>query len=128
MKSFQQWRSRAIVLLIGGILILGYLTLSIPVSAQSPTRLNAEISSLRSRVNRLESEIRRLNKSVSSTNIAEPERSPQPSRSSPPPTVVDGQIIGRSDPIVERLAILVIELKEDLRSLDRRVTELENKK
>ena len=128
MKSFKQWRSQAIVLLIGGILIWGYLTLSIPVAAQSPTRLNAEITSLRGRVNRLESEIRRLNKLTPSTNLANPRRSPELTPSSNPPAVVDGNIIGRSDPTVERLSILLIELKEDVQNLDRRVTELEKVK
>lgn len=129
MKSFKPWRNQAILLLISGILIWGYLTLSIPVAAQSPTRLNAEITSLRSRVNRLESEIRRVNKLTPPTNLANPERSPEsPIRSGIPPTVVEGEIIGRSDPTVERLSILLIELKEDVQSLERRVTELEKTK
>lgn len=126
MNSFKRWRSQAILLLISGILIWGYLTFSIPVAAQSPTRLNAEITSLRSRVNRLESEIRRLNKLTPPTNLAKPERSPEPPiRSGIPPSVVEGEIIGRSDPTVARLSILLIELKEDVQSLDRRVRELE---
>ena len=43
------------------------------------------------------------------------------------PPVVNGQAIGRSDPLYERLATLLIELKEDVKNLDRRLVDLENK-
>lgn len=127
MKSFNRSPSQIIIVLLVGISIWGYIILNTPVAAQSPTRLNAEITSLRSRVNRLESEVRRLSKSIPQTSLARPDEAPPNISRGVPPTVVDGEVIGRSDPTVERLSILLIELKEDLQSLDRRVTDIEAK-
>jgi hypothetical protein len=39
--------------------------------------------------------------------------------------IVEGEVVGRSDPLFERLATLVIELKEDFQKLERRVQVLE---
>ncbi|BAU64801.1 hypothetical protein STA3757_21770 [Stanieria sp. NIES-3757] len=99
--------------------------------AQSSTEFSGEISSLRSRISRLESEVRRL----SQRNFSGDRTYPQPRQDSlgnidslPPisnPPSVNGQSIGRSDPMFERLATLLIELKEDVRSLDQRLTKVE---
>jgi hypothetical protein len=41
------------------------------------------------------------------------------------PPVVNGEAIGTSDPLYQRLATLVIELKEDVKSIDRRLSKIE---
>ncbi|HHP7230465.1 MAG TPA: hypothetical protein ACFCUY_06360 [Xenococcaceae cyanobacterium] len=98
------------------------------VHAQSITGINAEISSLRSRINRLESEVRNLSRAIPGSSPVTPRNLPE--RELPPTTIenppaIDGNVVGRSDPLFERLATLVIELKEDVRNLDRRLTALE---
>ena len=99
---------------------------NIPVYSQSNTSLNADISSLRSRINRLESEVRFLQRSSSNVPPS-PNNSQQESVDSEfnNPPVVEGQPIGRSDPLFERLATLIIELKEDVRNIETRLTALE---
>jgi len=99
-----------------GIIIL--LLWANQVTAQSDSAVRSELSSLRNRVSRLEVEIRRA--SSSSSNPL-----PRPTST---PRVVNGEAIGESDPMFERLATLVIELKEDVRELQKRVNVLENKK
>ena len=98
-----------------GIIIL--LLWANQVTAQSDSAVRSELSSLRNRVSRLEVEIRRA--SSSSSNPL-----PRPTST---PRVVNGEAIGESDPMFERLATLVIELKEDVRELQKRVNVLENK-
>ena len=88
--------------------------------SQSTTSLNAEISSLRSRVNRLESEIRRLSRA---NNLPSPRASNLPRNNAP--SDINGNLIGSSDPLFERFATLLIELKEDVRNLNQRLTEVE---
>ena len=97
-------------------------TTNSPVTSQSTTSINAEISSLRSRVNRLESEIRRLSRSG---NLSTPRETTPPRKTSP--STIDGNLIGSSDPLFERFATLLIELKEDVRDLNKRLIEVENK-
>ena len=87
------------------------------VTAQSDSAVRSELSSLRNRVSRLEVEIRRASSSSSNP----------PPRSASTPRVVNGEAIGESDPMFERLATLVIELKEDVRELQKRVNVQENK-
>jgi hypothetical protein len=97
-----------------------------PIIAQSSLILDADINSLRSRVNRLESEIRRF-QSNTDRRIPLPSNN-QNDRVTPNfgnPPIVNGRAIGRSDPFYERLATLLIELKEDVRNLDRRLTAIE---
>ena len=87
---------------------------------RSTTSLNADISSLRSRVNRLESEIRRLGRA---SNLPTPRTSNLPRNNAP--SDINGNLIGSSDPLFERFATLLIELKEDVRDLNQRLTEVE---
>lgn len=87
------------------------------VSAQSDTAVRSELTSLRSRVSRLEAEVRRLSGVTT-----------RPVPSSPAPRIVEGEALGPSDPMFERLATLAIELKEDVRELQKRVTALEKKR
>lgn len=129
------WRNFIVTICLSFILIsLIYLvpTLNQPSLAQSDFSLKSDIISLESRLNRLEQEVTRLRSSSSSSQLNPPatERKEPPT----PPTshttignsaVVNGQVIGRTDPLYSRLATLLIELKEEVRSLDRRLTQVE---
>ncbi|WP_246141976.1 hypothetical protein [Hyella patelloides] len=99
-----------------------------PVASQSITGINAEISRLRSRINRVESEIRNLRPSSSAPNLPankSPRESVSDNFNNPP--VINNQAIGRSDPLFERLATLLIELKEDVRDIESRLVTLEER-
>ncbi|MDJ0536369.1 MAG: hypothetical protein QNJ70_28420 [Xenococcaceae cyanobacterium MO_207.B15] len=96
------------------------------VQAQSITGLNADISSLRSRINRLESEVRSLSRSTSSNrNVRNIPQREYPSSTINNPPAINNTVVGRSDPLFQRLANLVIELKEDVRDLDQRLSAIE---
>ncbi|MEO0014373.1 MAG: hypothetical protein RLZZ535_2762 [Cyanobacteriota bacterium] len=131
---FWQWRNFILTICLSFILIsLIYLvpTLNQPVLAQSDLSLKSDIISLESRLNRLEQEVTRLRSSTSSqinvpaTELKEPSTPPASRTTTGNPAVVDGQIIGRTDPLYSRLATLLIELREEVTSLDRRLTEIE---
>ena len=96
------------------------------VSAESLTGLRVEISNLRSQVRRLETEVNRLRQSIS-RSLDQRMPTPSPPTSNTPPTVVDGQIIGRSDPMFQQLATLVIELKQDVRELQENIRDLQKR-
>lgn len=126
MNNFPGRKILSAILLAILISLMVINTTSTTVFGQSATSLNAEISSLRSRVNRLESEVRRLGRSSNLPNnrTTNPPRSNSPSNS--PPSTIDGNLIGKSDPLFERFATLLIELKEDVRDLNQRLTDVEN--
>jgi hypothetical protein len=96
-----------------------------PIKAQSSLILNADINNLRSRVNRLESEIRRFQSNTDRRIPLPPNQNDRVTPNFGNPPIVDGRAIGPSDPFYERLATLLIELKEDVRNLDRRLTAIE---
>ena len=102
-----------------------------PVSAQSNI-INSDIISLRSRISRLEQEINQLRYSVRAGDSRPAKTLPIPNQSAPDsrptvvnPPIVNGQAVGQSDPMYERLATLLIELKEDVRNIDERLTQIE---
>ncbi|MGK7930034.1 MAG: hypothetical protein AB4041_01180 [Microcystaceae cyanobacterium] len=108
--------------LIIGLLVFGQLPRGM---AADPQRvLRSEIRSLENRVRRLEAEVRRLN---GRTNNTVNHNNVNPDSSLYNPRIVEGELIGRSDPLMERFATLIIELKEDVRTLDQRLSQLENK-
>ena len=130
MNKLLQWRKFIFrTCLICFSLGIIYLTqVDSPGSAQSDLNLKSDIISLRARIGRLEQEVNRLRGSQSKPNPRL--RTEQPSSSSVPstpvnPPVVNGEAIGSSDPLYQRLATLVIELKEDVRSIDRRLSKIE---
>ncbi len=118
--------------LLFNLLLIVLLSLTLVVSsnplvkAQSITGIRSEITTLRARVNRLESEVRNLSRSNTSNrtapNISQREL---PSSTINNPPIINNRAVGRSDPLFERLATLVIELKEDVRDLDQRLTAIE---
>ncbi|MEG3439819.1 hypothetical protein V0288_22010 [Pannus brasiliensis CCIBt3594] len=103
-------------LAIAAVLIRGN-----PVNAQSDSAVRSELTSLRDRVDRLESEVR----GVSSRQNYPSSRSPGVPQQRSGVGTVNGQLVGRSDPMFERLSTLVIELKEQVNQLEKRVKTLE---
>lgn len=121
---------RIFLVSILAIAIFGFIVIDSPSSAQSNLNLRSDITSLNSRISRLEQEVNRLRNGGRGLSPTPPKAN-QPARPSTPnptfinPPVVNGEPIGRSDPLYERFATLLIELKEDIKSLDRRLNELE---
>lgn len=109
-------------------LALGLSLLPAPLLASvSTARLESRISrveaqnfQLRSRLNRLESQLARASRSPSSPGT--PRRAPEIDLPSPPPPL--GTPIS-DDPMFDRLATLVIELKERIQTLEKQVAELQ---
>lgn len=129
MNKLLQWRKfifrTCLICLSIGIV---YLTQVVsPGLAQSDLNLKSDIISLQARINRLEQEVNRLRGSLGKPNP--PLRTEQLPNSVPSttvnPPVVNGEAIGTSDPLYQRLATLVIELKEDVRSIDQRLSKIE---
>jgi hypothetical protein len=108
--SFYGW----LILIIALWLMLSFVN---PVKGQSDTAVRSELISLRNRIDRLESQIRGI-------TFRQGNESPIPERRSGV-GIVEGEAVGRSDPLFERLATLVIELKEDFKKLEQRVQVLE---
>lgn len=93
--------------------------------AQSTARLDARISrleaenfQLRARLNRLESQISRVSRQTS-PQVTPPRRT----ETAPPVSPSPGPL--SDDPMFERLATLVIELKERIQTLEQQVAELQ---
>ena len=96
------------------------------IKAQSTAGIDFDLLNLRNRVNRLEGEVRSFNQPNYLKKPTTPNQTELPNSVGNPP-VIDGQVIGRSDPLFERLATLLIELKEDVRNIEKRLTALEKK-
>ncbi len=106
-----------LLLIIIILLIVIFVQQINPVSASVENRLRGEINRLQARVSRLESVVTNLRQGSNNNNNIPP--------LNPSPQIVDGEIIGRSDPLFERLSILVIELKERVMDLEKRMNQLE---
>lgn len=97
-----------------------------PASAQSELTLKSDIISLKARLSRLEQEVTSLRSlNTRPRNSSVPKQPPITVEPLNNPPVIDGQSVGRSDPMFQRLATLLIELKEDVRNIDRRLTKIE---
>lgn len=122
------WSKIKTVIVIIGFIITLITVNNKPLFSQTNTGLNSEISSLRSRINRLESEVRNLRPSRS-TSISPNNNIPRESldREINNPPMVGDRAIGKSDPLFERLATLIIELKEDVNNIENRLGVLEEK-
>jgi hypothetical protein len=112
--------------LIIGLILSIQITKIDAVNAEPNNYLNPQVIDLRNRVNLLENQLNR-----SRTNS--PPGTPQPIRSNRdrtnyPPEKVNGQLVGRSDPAFENLATMVIELKQEVRALNKRVAQLEGRR
>ncbi len=110
----------SIILLLLVLWVLSNLTPSMALDPQSILR--SDLRSLEVRIRSLEANVRRLQQSSSGSSA--PSVNPNTNVF---PQVIDGELIGRSDPLMERFATLLIELKEKVRDLEIRVNQLENK-
>lgn len=130
MKALSKWRSLLLKSAVIGVAIAIMVTMVLStvdhsvsaqsVSPQSLNNLNADLTRLRTRVNRLENQIR-------NNNPISPPNPNTPNQTVERPPVVDGEAIGPSDPLLERLSTLLIELKEDVHRIDERLTALETR-
>lgn len=135
MNQISKWRTWIVRICLGccvaiAITFGGRIEIS-SVSAQSNLN-NSDIISLRSRVNRLEQEINQIRYSFRTNNSRPAKKLPIPDRVAPNsrptvvnPPIVNGQPVGKSDPMYERLATLLIELKEDVNNINQRLTQIE---
>jgi hypothetical protein len=103
-----------LIMLLGLLLWLGIDSYGI---AQNEARLE-------SRLNRLESELGRLRSQISRVEyqLAIPNRPTAPPQPSPPPALLEPSLEEQFD----NLATLAIELKQQVRQLERRVGQLES--
>ena len=136
MNQISKWRTQIVRICLGccvaiAIFAYGRAIETSPVSAQS-NLINSDIISLRSRVSRLEQEINQLRYSVRADSSPPAKKLPIPDRSAPTsrptvvnPPIVNGQAVGKSDPMYERLATLLVELKEDVKNINQRLTQIE---
>ena len=125
------WLSKPIVKLCLGLLVLLVVGVRIyfnqmqPVAAQSTGVLSSELLNLRTRVNLLEAEVRRLRQSGSRTALP---RRTDASTPAPPINLPQTESqLGSTDPMFQRLATLVIELKERIVELEKRTATIEEK-
>ncbi|MEB3337161.1 MAG: hypothetical protein VKJ46_06860, partial [Leptolyngbyaceae bacterium] len=107
-------------------LLLFLNTLGDSVSAQSSINLESRLSILESENLQLRNQVNRLESLISGVNrgTAQVPRSDLPSTPNAPPPY---RAIAPKDPMFDRLATLVIELKERLDKLDTRLTQLEKR-
>ena len=110
-------KTTQLLLVIIILLIVIFIQQINPVSASVENRLRGEINRLQSRVSLLESAVTNLSQGSNYNNNSPPLNSS--------PQIVDGEIIGRSDPLFERFSTLVIELKERVMGLEKRMNQLE---
>ena len=110
-------KTTQLLLVIIILLIVIFIQQINPVSASVENRLRGEINCLQARVSRLESAVTNLRQGSNNNNNSPPLNSS--------PQIVDGEIIGRSDPLFERLSTLVIDLKERVMGLEKRMNQLE---
>ena len=98
-----------------------------PASAQSDLTLKSDIISLKARISRLEQEVSRLRSSNRSLrNPSAPKReSTAVQQNRRNPSITNERSVASSDPMFDRLATLLIELKEKVRNIDRRLTKIE---
>ncbi|AFY76675.1 hypothetical protein Ple7327_1281 [Pleurocapsa sp. PCC 7327] len=122
------WLGRSIVKFSLILLVALSIGIAIPfissqrVLAQSDTTVRSEIQDLKRRINNLEIESSRR----MGVRTIRPSAPFQPSQIIPP-QAIDGRIVGRSDPLFERLANLTIELRKRVAELEKRVKQLEQK-
>ena len=135
MNQIFKWRTWIVRICLGCCVAIAIFfsgrAIDISLSAQSNVT-TSDIISLRARINRLEQQVNQIRYNVRveaprpAKNLPIPDRSTSDSR----PTVVNPPIVndrpvGKSDPMYERLATLSIELKEDVRNINQRLTEIE---
>ena len=132
MNIFCQWRS--LVLKVSWTcLLIGIIYFSSQFSqsslAQSNRNFSSDISSLKARIRQLEQDVSRIRNG--NIRLGNPQKyqpapiSPQQNFSGRNPPLVNGRAIEQREPTFDRLATLLIELKEDVRNIEQRLTKIE---
>jgi hypothetical protein len=111
--------------LIIGLIIGIQITTIESVRAQPANYLNSEITNLRNQVNQLQNQLNRT--PVNRFDLKSP-RQNNVAPSNSPPGRVNGNLVGRSDPTFERLATMVVELKQQVQELEKRVGKIEKER
>lgn len=104
------------------VVIIAWSGLSVPASSQEQSRINAlevDINSIESRLNRIETQLNQLRR-------FESPGAPSPPPASPINTGRNRTQLNREQ-MFDRLATLVIELKQQVNKLEARVSELESR-
>jgi cell division protein FtsB len=106
-------------------IIFAFTILSSRTLAQSSAALESRISRLESDNFQMRSQISNLESQLSALRGQSPSQIPSPSRPAPPPvTPRPNRQVSSSDPMFDRLATLVIELRERIKALEAQVAEL----
>lgn len=117
-NRFYRWRWS--LWAIAALLIL----LVIFAIATPPARANFQTDS---RISRLESQVASLQSRLSRLEAGSRQSLPGPSSNPPPRSTLPPPISTDERAMLDRLAILVIEIKDDLQNLDRRLSALETR-
>ena len=122
------FRKLGIVLVALSLILACLVFVDQPVASQTLPSLSAQVRNLRSRIARVEAEVR--NQRSSTSRISRPNQTSRPRPTSPPSSRTnrnqsENQVINSSDPMFKRLATLVIELKEEVRAMEKRIDVLE---
>ncbi|HBB34927.1 MAG TPA: hypothetical protein DDZ80_06815 [Cyanobacteria bacterium UBA8803] len=115
---------KKIAIIWGIALICGYTILPRLTLAQSSAVLESRISRLESENFQLRSQISRIESQLSALSGRSLPQSPTPNQPAPPVTPRTSRQALSSDPMFDRLATLVIELKERIQVLEQQVAEL----
>jgi BMFP domain-containing protein YqiC len=110
--------------LIIGLILGMQITKIDSVNAEPNDYLNPQVIELRNRVNLLENQ---LNKTPTDSFHNSQPIPGNRQRTNYPSGRIDGKLIGRSDPAFENLATMVIELKQEIQVLEKRVAKIEKK-
>ena len=138
MNQIIKWRTQIIRICLGCCIAIAIFA-DLPAIDNSAVLARSDVTSsdiisLRARINRLEQQVNQIRYSVRVETPRPAKNLPLPDRSEPTsrptvvnPPIVNEQPVGKSDPMYERLATLLIELKEDVRNINERLTEIEQR-
>jgi outer membrane murein-binding lipoprotein Lpp len=109
-------------------LIIALVILSGGTLAQSSSALESRVSRLEVDNYQLRSQISRLESQLSELSGRSASQTPSPTRPAPPAPRSPNRQVLSSDPMFNRLATLVIELKERVQALEAQVAELKKQR
>ena len=125
------FRKLGIVLVALSLMLACLVLVNQPAASQTLPSLSAQVRNLKSRISRVEAEVRNQRSSTSRNSRPNVNSRPSPAPFSPPNRSdrnrFDNQVVNSSDPMFKRLATLVIELKEEVRAMEKRIDVLEQK-
>ncbi len=123
------FRKLGIVLVALSLILACLVFVDQPVASQTLPSLSAQVRNLKSRISRVEAEVRNQRSSTSRNSSPNVNSRPSLAPVSPPNRSdrnrSENQVVNSSDPMFKRLATLVIELKEEVRAMEKRIDVLE---